>query len=177
MEKPTLYSALKNIEGLQSTRVRGEIIENYRGNPLLEQVIKGESSLENICRELSAPVEGWWAQVPHQKDKTHNEKVAYLEELIPADFYKRGIYFPDNLTTCISYSLLSMWGFYLAATMPKENIPLTIIGVSGMIGLGLTSFYMMILAGLNSMGDRGIKQSIHKATYLDFAIKEYLTKK
>ncbi len=177
MEKTTLYSALKNIEGLQSTRVRQEIIENYRGNPLLKQVIKGESSLENICIELSAPVEGWRAQVPHQKDKTHNEKVAYLEELIPADFYKRGFYFPDNLTTCISYSLLSMGGFTLATKMPTESMPQVIVSIYSMGGLLLTSFYMAIMAGLNSMGGKGIKQSIRKATYLDFAIKEYLAKK
>ncbi|MEK6845772.1 MAG: hypothetical protein AABY26_03365, partial [Nanoarchaeota archaeon] len=106
MEKLTLYAALENIEGMP--KAQRDIFERYRGNSFLEDAIRGERPLEEVCKELAAPFMGRMGECfrPYAKDSVHNDKVKELGELIPASgLRKRGIYFPDNFITSIGYTI------------------------------------------------------------------------
>ena len=167
MVEQTLYTALKNIEGLRSVDAVRETIEKYRRNPFLEKVIEGECSLETTCRELAKPFEGRTI-TPHHKDVEHNKKVAQLGELIPVNLYQRGFYYPDNLVTNLSYAALGMGGLHLSTQMPKEG---ALLGVSILLGSGLLlgSFFTAV-SGVYY--NRRIQESINAATYVDVVIKE-----
>ncbi len=173
MEKPTLYSALKNIEGMP--KAQKDTFERYRKNYFLEDAIRGERPLEEVCKELSAPFLGWngWKEglLPYAKNSVHNSKVELLGELIPTrGLRKRGIYFPDNLITITSYACLmgkigsssSELTSYIGETLAYA---LPIVMATGLFGLAIVSF------GTIGSGRR-INNSLMSANYIDSLIKE-----
>ncbi len=172
MEKPTLYSALKNIEGMP--KAQRDTFERYRGNSFLEDAIKGEQPLEKACEELAAPFLGWGGQkqflLPYAKDAVHNAKVEKLGELIPArGLRKRGIYFPDNVITIMGYGVLmgeiGISSEELMSYIGTLANDLPIVMAVGLLGLAIWSFGPI-------GGGRHINSSLNAANYIDSLIKE-----
>ena len=168
MEKPNLYSALKNIEGMPNAQAG--IFEYYRGNEYLERAIHREQSLEEACRELSAPFQGIKFYLPHFIDSAHNEKVERMGKLISVDgLHKRGIYYPDNLLTAVGCVAMALFAPMTLPTLKEYcNELVGIFVVGGLVTAGLGGVGM----GVMSTTRRCVIPYLKSATYIDSVIKE-----
>jgi hypothetical protein len=168
MEKPTLYSALKNIEGMPKTQVN--IFEHYRGNEYLERAIHREQSLKDVCTELTASFQGINSYLPHFRDSAHNERVKRMGELIPANgLYQNGVYYPDNKVTAIGYAAISVFAPMMGQALKEQGHEL--VGAFVVGGLAMAGFGGFWFGFFSSRG-RYVNHSLMSATYIDCLIKE-----
>ena len=101
-------------------------------NPILRDVLAGETSVSDTLRELDAVrsmVPRW---LPRRENPAHNERVRYLAELIePVDhLYMPGVFSMDNPLTAAAYGLIGTAG---AALLVDR-------GAALVVGVGVTSW-------------------------------------
>jgi hypothetical protein len=78
-----------------------EILRQKEHNPILSDAIHHRKTIEDTLLELGAVNEGIRKILPRKKDKTQNERVEHIGELVQPvhQLYTHGLFYPDNLLT------------------------------------------------------------------------------
>jgi hypothetical protein len=172
---PNYDEQYKNELSAVMRKGRRLLIENSKDNPVLQNAIFGEKSIEQSVEELSKKYQGIRKFLPHKKDIEYNERRCYLGSLITTPNWRtRGLFSLDNtlaatvLGAVVGYAL----PIALNASMPLNsptsyNLPHNVMSVLASISCGVT----MMAVGA-SITPRGKKESIEQARYLDNKIKE-----
>ncbi len=89
--------------------LRKNLFKEYEGNPVLDDAIEGRQSIEQSVRELGKKNRGIRKILPWRKDEAHNERLKYLDELVPGTKHLQtsGIFNPDNLITGVAEGIPS----------------------------------------------------------------------
>jgi hypothetical protein len=102
----------KKIPGFTSMELKGypefnvpayqkQIMQNYEKNPVFMDSVNGKISIEDTLNELSVVNKGIRKYLPRRKNKSHNERIEQVGELVekPTHLRKNGIFVPDNFVT------------------------------------------------------------------------------
>jgi hypothetical protein len=165
-----------------------KLINNFRGNPLLNSAFNGELSLEETLAGLQNKIKGVCRRLlPQRVDEEHNTKVLQIEELIGGELSyleKKGFAHIDNPLTPATYGFVAGVGFvaYIDATL--GDVQAIEYPAVGLMFAGLFSLCgvlgMINRVGINpNFGEDFFSQEgdLARARYLDNKISKLYPKK
>lgn len=146
---------------LEAVRKKRAIIQNElnQTNPLVREVLEGESTFAGIYGEYSRALRGFRRFLPLPHDAARNERLEHLARIVPnvAHFKRRSLLAADNpITTAVyavvaSFALGFIWSLANRDSAPTDSagsaaegrLQLLLAAVFGCIGFGLGLFAML----------------------------------
>jgi hypothetical protein len=188
MDEQTLYERLMDSENLsermstpfsnaQVQEIQRNIIDDYAANPVLEDALSGNLSIEDTLDELAQVNKGIRKILPWMKNKEHNSRLEQLGELItkPNQLYTGGIFYPDNIMFGVIVTPLFVFGLnyflteYIKSSSSIDNQNEYILNV---VIPTLSSLIFTPFASLAMSRQRFWALPRDEAKYIDTKIKE-----